>query len=110
VVQPDEQLIEQFRGAGGEALFMMSDEGEEWYSSQQLFSDDTIKIAYDADNIICSVVDRPDADGKYDVSLLVPVNLSVTEISPEDYPDGVTLDGTWKCDGLSVWRDEELVN
>lgn len=76
---------------------------------QSRFQSDTVKIAYDADGIIRQTVDKPDTEGNYDVSLLVPINLSVAEVAVATYPAGVTLDNSWKFDGESVYQDMNIV-
>ncbi|MDN8599011.1 tail fiber assembly protein [Citrobacter sp. S2-9] len=92
-------------------VFLKSDDGQEWYAVQKLFSDDTIKIQYDSAGVITSVVDKPveQRGNTYAVSMFFPVNMSVAEISVNDYPEGVSLDGTWKFDGEIVYRDADIV-
>lgn len=96
VVQPDELLKTHLGGPLMNALFLESEDGIDWYAVQSRFQADTVKIAYDANGIIRQTVGKPDANGNYDVSLLVPINLSVAEIDADNYPAGVTLDGSWK--------------
>lgn len=96
VVQPNELLKRYLGGPLINALFLQSEDGIDWYAVQSRFQTDTVKIAYDANGIIRQTVGKSDADGSYDVSLLVPINLSVTEVDADTYPPGVTLDGSWK--------------
>ncbi|WFZ22200.1 tail fiber assembly protein [Citrobacter portucalensis] len=95
------------------ALFLESENGLDWYEAQKLFSDNTVKIQYNSDGVIISVVDAPvpERGNIYAVSMLWPVGCSVTEIAIEDYPAGVTLDGTWKfnSDTHSVYQDADTV-
>lgn len=96
---------------GGEKkaiLFLTSEDGHCWYEARKEFSSDTVKIQYDSTGIIRAVVDKPAPEGGYDASLLWPENASVAEIAVDDYPEGVTLDGTWRFDGTSVFRDSDL--
>lgn len=95
-------------------LFLESEDGIDWYESQKLFSDDTVKIQYDSDGIIRSVVDKPvpQRGNVYAISMLWPINSSVAEISVEDYPTGVILDGTWRFDEetQSVYQDADIAS
>ncbi|EKS3673731.1 hypothetical protein QL374_003755 [Salmonella enterica] len=68
------------------------DEGNDWYESQKLFREDTWKIVYGDDGIICSCAK--------DVSMLYPVDMSVTEV--EALPAGFDADLTWRFDGTSI--------
>lgn len=92
--------------------FLKSEDGRDWYECQRLFSDDTVKIAYDADGIIRSVVDVPvpQRGNVYAVSMLWPLNLSVAEIAVADYPETVVPDGTWKYDGDQIYQDTDIVD
>ncbi|MCA1920983.1 tail fiber assembly protein [Buttiauxella noackiae] len=60
------------------ALFLQSNEGADWYRSQVYFNADTLKVAYRADGVIY--------DSDHDVSRLVPVGLSVSEVLLENVP------------------------
>lgn len=92
-------------------LLLRSESGLDWYESQALFADDTVKIQYDSKGIIRAVVDKPvpQRGNIYAVSMLWPINMSVAEIAVEDYPQNLTLDGTWKFDGISVYQDAEVI-
>lgn len=105
---PSALLKKQFGDAADNILFLESSDGADWYSSIPFFQSDTIKIAYDDEKIIRSVVDKPDTHGNYDVSLLVPINLSVAEILVENFPEGVDVKGSWKFDGSVVYQDEDI--
>lgn len=52
--------------------FFYDEDGNEWYSSQKLFSTDTIKVAFDEKNIIRCV--------HSDVSAIYPENMSIAEV------------------------------
>ncbi|ENF8374872.1 TPA: tail fiber assembly protein [Salmonella enterica] len=79
------------------AYFLESDDGQDWYECQSLFSDDTAKIMYDPEGIILGVVNNPvpQRGNTYAVSMLWPVNMSVAEIDAADCPDDCRGDGTW---------------
>ncbi|EAZ3152275.1 hypothetical protein M8D79_003997 [Salmonella enterica] len=73
-------------------IYLRDDEGNDWYESQKLFREDTWKIVYGDDGIICSCAK--------DVSMLYPVDMSVTEV--EALPAGFDADLTWRFDGTSI--------
>ncbi|EEM3686347.1 tail fiber assembly protein [Salmonella enterica] len=79
------------------AYFLESDDGQDWYECQSLFSDDTAKIMYDHEGVIWGVVNKPvpQRGNTYAVSMLWPVNMSVAEIDAADCPDDCRGDGTW---------------
>lgn len=52
--------------------YYISECGMDWYESQKLFSDNTLKIVVNENNIVISA--------SYDVSMLTPLNASVYEI------------------------------
>ncbi|EAA2734168.1 tail fiber assembly protein [Salmonella enterica subsp. enterica] len=89
------------------AYFLKSDDGQDWYECQSLFSDDTAKIMYDPEGVIWGVVNQPvpQRGNTYAVSMLWPVNMSVAEIDAADCPDDCRGDGTWLYqDGKVVQR------
>ncbi|HAY0218996.1 TPA: DUF4376 domain-containing protein [Escherichia coli] len=73
-------------------VYLISEDGHDWYECQKLFSEETYKIAYDSDNIIRSI--------SGDVSSLFPVNLSVAEV--ETLPEGCDISGRWKYDNGGI--------
>ncbi|EPW1450317.1 tail fiber assembly protein [Salmonella enterica subsp. houtenae serovar 43:z4:z23:-] len=79
------------------AYFLKSDDGQDWYECQSLFSDDTAKIMYDHEGVIWGVVNKPvpQRGNTYSVSMLWPVNMSVAEIDAADCPDDCCGDGSW---------------
>lgn len=91
--------------------FLVSESGLDWYECQKLFSDDTIKIMYDGSGCICSVVDAPvpQRGNTYAVSMFYPINMSVAEVAVADYPEAVTLDGTWFFDGSTITQSAEII-
>lgn len=86
--------------------YLISEDGQDWYECQKLYSKDTIKIMYDIDNVVISVVDAPvpQRGNIFAVSMFNPVNMSVAEVSA--LPVGFETDsGTWVFDGTSVYQD-----
>ncbi len=75
------------------ALYLISEDGHDWYECQKLFAEDTYKIMYNSSNIIVSITT--------DVSALCPLDASVAEL--ETLPDGVNIDGGW------YYRDGEVL-
>lgn len=85
------------------ALYLISEDGQDWYECQKQFAETTYKVMYDGNNIIRSITT--------DVSALCPLNASVAEI--DALPDGVDINGNWMFkDGAVIKREyayEELV-
>lgn len=105
------QRTEDFDSTGGRYRYLMSEDGQDWYECQSLFSDDTVKVMYDANNVIRSVVDKPvpQRGNTYAVSMLFPDNMSVAEIEGT-LPDGFEIEsGTWLFDGDIVYQDADLL-
>ncbi|EEW8571409.1 phage tail protein, partial [Escherichia coli] len=50
------------------AMYLKSEDGQDWYECQSLFSAETLKLVYDSNGIITSI--------SKDVSMLWPVNQS----------------------------------
>lgn len=70
------------------AMFLKSSEGVDWYECQSHFSTKTLKIQYDDKGII--------DQASFDVTKLVPVNYSVSEVKytgNEDDAIGMYFDG-----------------
>lgn len=80
--------------AGKSVLFLKDSEGNDWYESQKLFADETLKVAYDSAGIIVSM--------NYDVSTLWPVDNSVAEVAADDVPEGIDISGNWVYDGKNI--------
>ncbi|EIR2468593.1 tail fiber assembly protein [Salmonella enterica subsp. enterica serovar Glostrup] len=87
------------------AYFLESEDGQDWYECQSLFSDDTAKIMYDHEGVIWGVVNKPvpQRGNTYSVSMLWPVNMSVAEIDAADCPDDCRGDGSW------LYRDGKVL-
>lgn len=107
--EPAHKLIPS--GAPENVLFLKSEDNLDWYESQGLFSDDTVKIQYDNQGIIRAVVDKPvpQRGNIYAVSMLWPEGMSVAEVAITDYPQNLTLDGTWTFDGTSIYQDANAI-
>lgn len=115
LTEPNEKHIERI-GEDGLAYirFLASEDGQDWYECQNLFSDDTVKIMYDSKNIIRAVIDKPvpERGNIYAVSMFFPVNMSVAEIEG-NLPEGFSLNEEWEFDGneiiLRTYPIDELV-
>lgn len=114
LVQPTTAMLAKFITEGEELqeipLFLMSDDGTDWYDAYPLFDDHTIKIMYDANGVIRSVVDAPvpQRGNIYAASMFFPEGMSVAEISGE-LPEGFEIDSaTWVFDGESIYQVPEL--
>ena len=92
---------ENIKKSIGGALFLISEEGVDWYQSQKSFSKETLKIAYGDDGVIRSV--------SGDVSTLWPNGLSVVEINSEDVPQQFLIDGTWLFVDGRIIRNDPLI-
>lgn len=104
LTEPNEKYIERI-GEDGLAYirFLVSEDGQDWYECQNLFSDDTVKIMYDSKNIIRAVIDRPvpERGNIYAVSMFFPENMSVAEIEGQ-LPEGFSLNEEWQFDGNEI--------
>ncbi|HEM0053501.1 TPA: tail fiber assembly protein [Escherichia coli] len=67
------------------ALYLVSQDGHDWYECQKQFAEDTYKIMYDSDSIVRCITT--------DVSTLCPRDASVAELAR--LPDGVDINGGW---------------
>jgi len=79
-------------------LFLFDENGNEWYQCQKLFSESTLKVAYDNNGVICSF--------SKDVSMLWPNGLSVAEISIDEKTDLIDISGCWKYENGEVIKNE----
>lgn len=79
-------------------IFLASEDGQDWYECQALFSDNTVKVMYDAEGIISALVNKPvpQRGDVYAVSMLWPVDMSVVEMAVDDCPADCQADGTWR--------------
>lgn len=80
------------------ATFFFDEDGNEWYENQKLFQSDTLKIAYDSNNIIRMI--------ESDISLIFPANLSVAEVKNTTANRRADNMGSWQyIDGNIVTRE-----
>ncbi|MBI6548571.1 tail fiber assembly protein [Xenorhabdus lircayensis] len=78
-------------------LYLRSEDGQDWYECQKLFSSDTLKAVYDDDFVIRSF--------GYDISALCPTGLSVAEVASYYVPKDISIDGSWQySDGKIIKR------
>lgn len=112
LVKPKTKLLKLSESDGQNVLYLQSEDGLDWYECQSLYRDDTVKIMYDKENIIRSVVDRPvpERGNTYSVSMFFPIDMSVAEVELSTYPSELTLDGSWKFVDGDVYQDELIVN
>ncbi|HFS4715450.1 tail fiber assembly protein [Escherichia coli] len=112
LVKPKTKLLKLSESDGQNILYLQSEDGMDWYECQSLYRDDTVKIMYDKENIIRSVVDRPvpERGNTYSVSMFFPIDMSVAEVELSTYPAELTLDGSWKFVDGDVYQDEQIVN
>lgn len=75
----------------GDAMYLISEKGEDWYQVQDKYLPDTVKVEYEEDGTIIRT--------STDVSTLVPAGRSVAEI--KSLPDGFET-GEWIFDGKFV--------
>lgn len=81
------------------AQYYIDDAGNDWYKSQSLFSADTFKLGFNDGNQIVQYSD--------DVSRIVPVGLSVTEVDPDDVPPDMDKQFWLFIDGKIVPDNEQ---
>ncbi|AWC84848.1 MULTISPECIES: tail fiber assembly protein [Enterobacter cloacae complex] len=80
-------------------LFLLSAEGMDWYEAQKEFSENSLKIMFDSDGVICCA--------EMDASRLWPINCSVAEIESKNLPDSFEVGaGKWIFDGKKITARE----
>ncbi|WNK51519.1 tail fiber assembly protein (plasmid) [Pantoea agglomerans] len=88
------------------AYFLHTEDGLDWYYHLNKFSEETIKVAYDDKGIVRFI--------EKDASMIWPVNLSVTELNPENVPAEADVSGKWSLvDGVvvpRVYSSRELID
>ncbi|ENZ0267865.1 tail fiber assembly protein, partial [Escherichia coli] len=78
--------------------WLFSEDDKNWYEEQKNFQPDTIKIAYDKNNVIVTI--------SKDVSTINPEGLSVVEVSDITENRRADNDGNWMfLDGKVVKRE-----
>lgn len=93
-VSSDDRALNKQHGV----LFLFDENGNEWYESQKLFSENTLKIAYDSNGVIRSI--------SKDVSMLWPNGLSVAEVSIDEKTDLIDISGGWRYENGEVIKNE----
>ncbi|EDI9339398.1 tail fiber assembly protein [Escherichia coli] len=79
-------------------VWLYTEDGQNWYEEQKNFQPDTIKIAYDKNNVIVTV--------SKDVSTINPEGLSVVEVSDITANRRADNNGNWMfLDGKVVKRE-----
>lgn len=79
---------------GMDIVFLQTEQGDDWYEIQSMFSPDTIKIVYGENKVITSY--------SRDVSSLNPINSFIAEVSEGDFPENIDILGGWGFDGEKV--------
>ena len=80
-----------------DVVWFFSEDGKNWYEEQKYFADDTLKIAYDKDNIIRYV--------EKDVTAIRPDGLSVVEVADITANRRADISGGWMFkDGKVIKR------
>ncbi|HCP3148039.1 TPA: tail fiber assembly protein, partial [Escherichia coli] len=92
------KTVEQYQLTKGfDVVWFFSEDGKNWYEEQKYFADDTIKIAYDKDNIIRYV--------EKDVTAIRPDGLSVVEVADITANRRADISGGWMFkDGKVIKR------
>lgn len=88
------QYAPKIPSLGLDVTYLCDEIGNDWYEHQKEFSDETVKIAYDVNGVICAF--------SHDVSMIWPFNLSVVEFSEEDTPKELSDTGEWIFDGKTI--------
>ena len=79
-----------------EDVWFLSEDGKNWKEEKKYFADDTIKIAYDKDNIIRYV--------EKDVTAIRPDGLSVVEVADITANRRADISGNW------MFKDGTVIN
>ncbi|PWI81994.1 hypothetical protein DEO48_00925 [Enterobacter sp. CGMCC 5087] len=94
----NEKLLEDAKfiknNTGMDVVFLQTEQGDDWYEIQSMFSPDTIKIVYDENKVITSY--------SRDVSSLNPIDSFIAEVSEDDFPEDIDILGGWGFDGEKV--------
>lgn len=78
-------------------VWLWTEDGKNWYEEQKNFQEDTIKIAYDENNVICDV--------QKDVTAICPEGKSVVEVPDITANRRADISGKWMFkDGAVIKR------
>ena len=95
----ESRLIEDAKtikeNTGMDIIFLRDPDGELWHEAQYLFDSDTLKIAFDENDVIVMLSD--------DATFLNPVNCAVAEVNKNNVPAGVDESQAW------MYRDGEII-
>ncbi|MFQ3394193.1 tail fiber assembly protein [Enterobacter mori] len=95
----ESQLIKDAKtikeNTGMDIIFLRDPDGELWHEAQYLFDSDTMKIAFDENDVIVMLSD--------DATFLNPVNCAVAEVNKNNVPAGVDESQTW------MYRNGEII-
>ncbi|WP_244866507.1 tail fiber assembly protein [Photorhabdus heterorhabditis] len=104
---PFKQYIPDSEDAVQFALYLQDKQGNDWYTSQNQFSTETLKIMYDNNGLIRAITT--------DVSKFAPLGFSVAEINKNDVPKEFdeNTNEKWVFDGYKIFpyvaTKEELI-
>lgn len=73
------------------AMYLKSEDGQDWYACQSSFSAETLKVVYNSGGIITAI--------SRDVSALWPEGQSVAEVEDTEANRRVSASGRWRFDG-----------
>ncbi|EBU1221967.1 TPA: DUF4376 domain-containing protein [Salmonella enterica subsp. enterica serovar Java] len=75
-------------------IWLLSEDGKNWYDELKNFAPDTLKIAYDSDGVIRCV--------DMDVTAINPLGKSVVELSATTANRRADISGRWGFDGTNI--------
>lgn len=76
------------------AMYLKSEDGQDWYACQSSFSAETLKVVYNSGGIITAI--------SRDVSALWPEGQSVAEVEDTEANRRVSASGRWRFDGEKI--------
>ncbi|HBA2152652.1 TPA: tail fiber assembly protein, partial [Escherichia coli] len=76
------------------AMCLKSEDGQDWYECQPLFSPDTLKVVYNSAGVITDI--------SRDVQALWPANQSVAEVADTEENRKADISGRWGFDGEKI--------
>ncbi|EJN4034849.1 phage tail protein, partial [Escherichia coli] len=76
------------------AMYLKSEDGQDWYECQALFKGDTLKVVYNSAGVITGI--------SRVVSVLWPVGQSVAEVEDTEENRKADISGRWGFDGEKI--------
>ncbi|HFS3126571.1 TPA: DUF4376 domain-containing protein [Escherichia coli] len=76
------------------AMYLKSEDGQDWYECQSLFSAETLKVVYNSAGVITGI--------SRVASVLWPVNQSVVEVADTEENRKADISGRWGFDGEKI--------